>query len=67
MSVSLPFDGALALQGVGYREVVRGVFLVSLFWLFTLFDKNEMSDLTPLQREVLKALIKNELETRKRK
>jgi hypothetical protein len=37
------------------------------FWLFTLYDKNEMSDLTPLQREGLKALIKNKLETRKRK
>ncbi len=35
------------------------------FWLFTLFDKDEMADLTPLQRKVLKARIKLELESRR--
>ena len=36
------------------------------FWLFTLYDKDEMADLTPKQRGVLKAMIKAELETRRR-
>lgn len=36
------------------------------FWLFTLYDKDEMADLTPRQRGELKAMIKNELEARKR-
>jgi hypothetical protein len=38
----------------------------SQFWLFTLYDKDEMADLTPKQRGVLKAMIKAELETRRR-
>lgn len=36
------------------------------FWLFTLYDKDEMADLTPKQRGVLKAMIKAELEARRR-
>jgi hypothetical protein len=36
------------------------------FWLFTLYDKDEMSDLTKAQRETLKKMIKNELETRRK-
>ena len=35
------------------------------FWLFTLFDKDEMTDLTPQQRRTLKGLIKAELERRR--
>jgi hypothetical protein len=35
------------------------------FWLFTLYDKDEMSDLTSQQRKALKALIKAELEARR--
>jgi hypothetical protein len=35
------------------------------FWLFTLYDKDEMSDLTPQQRKVLKAMIKMEIEARR--
>lgn len=34
------------------------------FWLFTIYDKNEMSDLTKAQRETLKQMIKHELEAR---
>lgn len=34
------------------------------FWLFTLYDKNEASDLTPAQRHALKALIQAELHAR---
>jgi len=35
------------------------------FWLFTLYDKGEMADLTPQQRKALKAMIKAELEARR--
>ncbi|MEX2283970.1 MAG: hypothetical protein WEE89_15905 [Gemmatimonadota bacterium] len=32
--------------------------------LFTLYDKDEVADLTPQQRKALKAMIKGELEAR---
>ena len=35
------------------------------FWLFTLYDKDEMDDLTPKQREVLKERVKGELKMRR--
>jgi hypothetical protein len=35
------------------------------FWLFTLYDKDEASDLTPKQRTALKELAKRELKMRK--
>lgn len=35
------------------------------FWLYTLYDKGEMADLTPKQRKALKAMIKAELESRR--
>ena len=35
------------------------------FWLFTLYDKDEMSDLTSSQRKALKTMIKAELEARR--
>lgn len=38
----------------------------SQFWLFTIYDKDEMADLTKAQRETLKQMIKNELEARRR-
>jgi hypothetical protein len=36
------------------------------FWLFTVYDKDEASDLTKSQREMLKQMIKNELEARRK-
>jgi len=36
------------------------------FWLFTLYDKDEMSDLTPKQRAALKERIKDELKMRRK-
>ena len=36
------------------------------FWLFTIYDKDETSDLTKAQREVLKQMIKTELEARRK-
>jgi hypothetical protein len=35
------------------------------FWLFTLYGKDELSDLTPRQRAALKELVKAELKMRK--
>ena len=34
------------------------------FWLFTLYDKDETTDLTPSQRRQLKAMVKAELKVR---
>ena len=34
------------------------------FWLFTLYDKNEMRDLTTRERATLRAMIKKELHAR---
>ena len=36
------------------------------FWLFTLYGKDEMSDLTPQQRKALRAMIKVEVEARRK-
>ena len=36
------------------------------FWLFTIYDKDEMSDLTKAQRETLKQMIKKELGGRRK-
>ena len=36
------------------------------FWLFTLYDKDEMTDLSPRQRKILKAMIKAEIEARRK-
>lgn len=35
------------------------------FWLFTIYDKDEMADLTAPQRQTLKRMIKAELEARR--
>lgn len=35
------------------------------FWLYTLYDKDEMDDLTPKQRKALKEILKAELEARR--
>jgi len=35
------------------------------FWLFTLYDKDEMADLTPQQRKTLKDIVKAELAARR--
>lgn len=35
------------------------------FWLYTLYDKDEMADLTQQQRKALKAMLKAELESRR--
>ena len=35
------------------------------FWLFTIYDKDELSDLSPKEKAILKTLLKQELEERK--
>src|SRR3954462_13995334 len=35
------------------------------FWLFTLFDKDELNDLSPQQRKALKTMLKAELDSRR--
>ena len=35
------------------------------FWLYTLYDKDEMVDLNPKQRKILRTMLKAELETRR--
>jgi hypothetical protein len=35
------------------------------FWLFTLYDKDEMKDLTSAESKVLKELLKHELAARR--
>jgi len=37
----------------------------SQFWLFTLYDKDEMDDLSAAQRKVLKALLDTETSSRR--
>ena len=36
------------------------------FWLFTVYDKDEMADLTPKQRAALKERVKDELKVRRK-
>ena len=58
-----------AWRGKGKRGGLRVIYywwVTGLqFWLFTLYDKDEMSDLTAQQRKALKAIIKAELEARR--
>lgn len=35
------------------------------FWLYTLYDKDEMADLTARERKALKAMLKTELDSRR--
>ena len=57
-------------RGKGKRGGLRVIYYWwdagSQFWLFTVYDKEEMSDLTKAQRQLLKEMIKKELEARRR-
>lgn len=35
------------------------------FWLFTLYDKDEMDDLNAMEKKALKDMLKRELEARR--
>lgn len=58
-------------RGKGKRGGLRVVYywwdVGSQFWLFTVYDKDEMSDLTASQRKALKEMIKKELEARRKR
>jgi len=58
-----------ARRGKGKRGGLRVIYFWWVaglqFWLFTLYDKDEMADLTPQQCKVLKAMVKAELDARK--
>jgi hypothetical protein len=58
-------------RGKGKRGGLRIIYYWwdagSQFWLFTAFDKDEMSDLTATERKALKEMIKRELEARRRR
>ena len=57
-------------RGKGKRSGLRVIYYWwdagSQFWLFTIYDKDEMSDLTAPQRKALKAMLKKELEARRK-
>jgi len=56
-------------RGKGKRGGLRVIYYWweagSQFWLFTLYDKDEMSDLTPGQRKMLKAMLHAEIASRR--
>lgn len=58
-----------ATRGKGKRGGLRVIYYWwvsgAQFWLFTLFNKDEMVDLSPKERKLLKDLIKKELEVRR--
>ena len=58
-----------ARRGKGKRGGLRVIYywwVAGLqFWLFTLYDKDEMSDLSPQERRALRTMIKAELEARR--
>ena len=58
-----------ARRGKGKRGGLRVIYYWwgagMQFWLYTLYDKDELADLTPQQRKALKATLKVELESRR--
>lgn len=56
-------------RGKGKRDGLRVVYYWwepgPEVWLFTLFDKDEVADLSPEDRRALKAMVKAELEARR--
>lgn len=58
-------------RGKGKRGGLRVIYYWwdtgSQFWLFTVYDKDEMADLTPPQRKALKEMVKKELEARRKR
>jgi hypothetical protein len=58
-----------ATRGKGKRGGLRVIYYwwdpKKQFWLFTIYDKDELSDLLPKEKTMLKTLLKQELEERK--
>lgn len=57
-----------ARRGKGKRGGIRIIYYWWLggdqFWLFTLYDKDEASDLSPDERKALKAMLEREIDAR---
>ncbi|MBS7780541.1 toxin [Acidovorax sp. CCYZU-2555] len=57
-----------ARRGKGKRGGLRVIYYWwdgrNQFWLFTLYDKDEMDDLNPKQKAALKSMLKAELDAR---
>ena len=57
-----------ATRGKGKRGGLRIIYYwwdpKKQFWLFTIYDKDELSDLSPKEKAILKTLLKQELEER---
>ena len=55
-------------RGKGKRGGLRVIYYWLMgdgqFWMFAIYDKDELENLTPKQRATLKQLLKNELEAR---
>ena len=66
-----PPQASVCRRGARQRETGRAkgdLLLVGRWvsvWLFTVYDKDEMADLTAEQRKALKGMIKAELEARR--
>lgn len=58
-------------RGKGKRGGLRVIYYWWLdgkqFWLFTIYNKDEMDDLTAAQRKILKELLKQEVDARRDK
>lgn len=58
-------------RGKGKRSGLRVIYywwsVGAQFWLFPIYGKDEMVDLTPMQRRALKIMVKAELDGRKEK
>ena len=56
-------------RGKGKRGGLRVIYYwwdaKQQFWLFTLYDKDEMNDLSAVEKKTLKELLKRELEARR--
>ena len=56
-------------RGKGKSGGMRGIYFWweagREFWLFTLYDKDEMDDLSPKERKALRDMLKRELEARR--
>jgi hypothetical protein len=56
-------------RGKGKRGGLRVIYYwwngESQFWLFTLYDKDELKDLSPQEKKALKIMLKAELEIRR--
>lgn len=59
-----------ARRGKGKRGGLRIIYhwwdVGNQIWLFTLYNKDEMSELTPQERKALKAMIKAEMDSKRK-